>query len=94
MKTGFVYIMSNYTRTTLYTGVTADLKKRVAEHKSGAGSVFTTRYNCKYLLYYEMHPTIEEAIKRETRIKGWYREWKENLIKSTNPQFKDLWGEL
>ena len=31
-KTYSVYIMSNKTRT-LYTGVTSDLQKRVAEHK-------------------------------------------------------------
>ncbi len=35
-----------------------------------------------------------EAIKREKQIKRWNKEWKLNLIRSVNPQMKDLWKEV
>lgn len=94
MKIGFVYIMSNKHRTVLYIGVTSDLRKRVSEHKEGRGSEFTNRYNCKDLVYYEQILDIEQAIIREKKLKNWHREWKINLIKSLNPEMKDLFDEL
>jgi len=87
---GYVYIMSNKTRTTLYTGVTASLYWRVLEHKSGDGSLFTSKYKCYELIYFESFTSIEEAINREKTLKNWKREWKLNLIKKTNPKMLDL----
>ncbi len=86
--------MSNYARTTLYIGVTADLKTRVAQHKEGIGSKFTSKYKCFYLVYYEQHFLIGDAIRRETQMKRWKRDWKNELIESVNPEWKDLWEEL
>ncbi|MBL7844026.1 MAG: GIY-YIG nuclease family protein [Cyclobacteriaceae bacterium] len=88
---GCVYIMTNIGNTVLYTGVTADLVSRVLEHKSGkhAGS-FTSRYNVKKLVYYEVLSSIEEAIDREKKIKGGSRKKKEELIHSMNPEWRDL----
>ncbi len=90
MKTGYVYIMSNKNRTTLYIGVTNDLERRVAEHKEGSGSKFTYKYKLYDLVYYEVIYDIEQAIKREKQLKNWHRDWKLNLIKSLNPEMKDL----
>ncbi len=94
MKDGYTYIMSNKTRTTLYIGVTNDLKERTYQHKQGFGSQFTTKYKCKYLVYYEYFHRIGDAIDREKQLKRWHREWKLNLIKQKNPDFKDLWDEI
>lgn len=82
--------MSNSTRSTLYIGVTSDLIARTLEHKTGNGSVFTKKYNCIDLIYFESFSTIEEAIDREKQLKNWHREWKINLIKSMNPEMDDL----
>jgi len=90
LKNGYVYIMSNKNRTTFYIGVTNNLEKRVSEHRSGKGSEFTSKYNLSDLVYYELIPDIEEAIKREKQLKRWHRDWKINLIKSFNPDMKDL----
>lgn len=93
-KGGYVYIMSNANRTTLYIGVTSDLKTRKADHKNGIGSDFTTKYKLTDLLYFEDFPDIYQAIDREKQLKRWHREWKLNLIKSVNPQMNDLYWEI
>lgn len=90
MKTGYVYIMSNKNRTTLYIGVTNDLERRVLEHKTGLGSVFSARYNLHDLLYYETIPGMMNAIDREKQLKRWHKDWKWNLIKQENPKLEDM----
>jgi len=90
MKTGYVYIMSNKNKTTFYIGVTNNLERRVAEHKEGSGSKFTSKYKLYELIYYEIIYDIEQAIKKEKQLKNWHRDWKLNLIKSLNPEMKDL----
>ena len=89
-KEGYLYILSNKNRTTLYTGVTSDIKKRILKHKSGLGSKFTRKYGITDLVYYELATSVYDAIKREKQIKNWHREWKLNLIKSVNPEMKNL----
>lgn len=89
-KKGFVYILSNTSRSTLYIGVTSFLDERILDHKYGVGSKFTAKYNLTTLLYYEEYPNINEAIEREKQLKNWHRNWKINLIKQTNPELKDL----
>jgi putative endonuclease len=94
MKAGYIYIMGSPTGT-LYIGVTSDLEGRVRKHKNGTFEGFSKKYNCTRLLYYEQHEDINISIARETQLKGWRREKKLNLIRSTNPDFKDLaatWG--
>ena len=85
-----VYIMSNYSETSMYIGVTSNLQKRVWEHKNKVVKGFTEKYNVDKLVYYETTDSIESAIKREKQLKNWHRQWKLNLIKEKNPEFKDL----
>jgi putative endonuclease len=90
---GWVYFMSNRPSGTLYVGVTADLSRRVWEHKNGLVR-FSHRYNLHRLVYAEAHDDIRVAIQRETSIKRWPRQWKINLIMSVNPEWRDLSSEL
>ncbi len=92
---GSVYIMTNSNRTTLYVGVTSDLRNRVLQHKEHfyVGS-FTDKYNCTICVYFEHFGRIEEAIAREKEIKKWRREKKDKLISSMNPNWEDLWKEI
>jgi len=85
-----VYIMTNKHNTTLYTGVTNDLKRRVFEHKKHMVKGFTDRYNLEKLVYFEVTNDIKAAILREKQIKNGSREKKINLIESTNPDWRDL----
>ncbi len=78
----------------LYVGVTADLRKRIYQHKHNFGSDFTKKYNIHKLLYYEVFDRIWDAIKREKQIKNWRRDWKINLIRSLNPNLEDLYTQI
>ena len=71
-----VYIMTNKFNSVLYTGVTNDLRRRVAEHKAGKGSKFTSKYKITKLVYYECGSDIYAAIDREKQIKGGSRQKK------------------
>ena len=95
IKGGCVYIMTNKSKSTLYVGVTSDLKRRVYEHKNHLikGS-FSDKYNLEYLVYYEFFDNIEEAIKMEKKLKGGSRGKKEELINKFNPEWRDLYEEI
>ena len=82
--------MSSYNNSTLYTGVTNDLERRVLEHKSGLIQGFSRKYNCKKLVYFEKYSDINQAIDREKEIKGWKREKKDALIDSVNKERNEL----
>jgi putative endonuclease len=89
----FVYILTNIARTVLYIGVTNNLKRRLSEHKKEfltARKSFAGRYNCVYLVYFEHHGYILNAIGREKQIKGWLRSKKKALIEEFNPSWKFL----
>ena len=89
MKTYYVYMMTNKTRT-IYTGVTNNLERRVVEHKCKLIPGFTSRYNLTRLVYFEVFGDIRAAIQREKQIKGWLRAKKVALIIAGNPAWRDL----
>lgn len=89
----YVYIMASFSGT-LYIGVTNNLQRRVFAHKSSLIDGFTKKYGCKKLIYFEQTNNIESAILREKQLKKWRREKKEWLIKTINPHWKDLSGEI
>ena len=92
---GCVYIITNQYNKVLYTGVTAELRARIWEHKTKFYlNSFTSKYNCNKIVWYETSPTIEEAIEREKQIKGGSRKDKEELIKAINPTWRDLWENI
>lgn len=90
----YIYILTNLNNTTLYIGVTNNLIRRVNEHKKEMLSGFTKKYKLKKLIYFEQYPSPKEAIAREKQLKNWHRQWKLNLIKSFNPDFDDLYGDI
>ena len=86
----FVYILANAAHTVLYTGVTADLMRRMYEHRNGLVDGFTKRYHVHQLVYFEQTNDVYSAISREKEIKGWRREKKIALIGQMNPKWIDL----
>jgi len=83
------YIMTNKS-STIYVGITNDLSRRVLEHRQKLVKGFTEKYNIGKLVYYQEFDSPQEAIEAEKKIKGWTRKKKIDLIKTINPEFKDL----
>lgn len=91
---GYVYILTNKNNTTLYTGVTRNLQRRLAEHKLHLNKGFTDKYNIEKLVYFEVFDRLDDSIHREKQLKKWHRDWKEKLINDFNPGWKDLAEEI
>ena len=94
MKEPCVYLLASRREGTLYVGVSSDLIKRVAEHRSELRLGFTSEYGVHRLVWFEPHDRMESAIRREKTIKGWKRAWKIELIEKTNPDWLDLYPRL
>ncbi len=95
IRGGAAYILTNVSHSTLYVGVTSDLKKRIWEHKNFINpESFTAKYKLTFLVYFEGFHRIEEAIGREKQLKSGTRKKKEELINSINPEWKDLHSEV
>jgi putative endonuclease len=63
-KIGYIYFLTNQNNNVLYIRVTNSLKRRIQEHSDGKGSIFTQKYNCKKLVYFEVLPSMDQAISR------------------------------
>ncbi|MBT3396652.1 MAG: GIY-YIG nuclease family protein [Alphaproteobacteria bacterium] len=91
---GWVYIVTNKPRGTLYVGVTSDLARRAWEHRTRRSPGFTSRYGLGRLVYTEHHQSIGAAIQREKTLKHWSLAWKVRLILEANPQWDDLFDRI
>ena len=89
----YTYILTNPTRTVLYIGVSNNIKQRLTQHIAdaiGPRRTFAGKYNCIHIVYYEVWQWVQEAIRRETEIKGWSRDKKLALIRKENPDLRFL----
>ena len=88
----YVYIVTNPSRSVLYTGVTNNLERRLMEHYSNRGNSdsFAGKYYCYLLLYYEIFPNPHDALQAEKKIKSKKRTQKESLIRLQNPSFSAM----
>ncbi len=93
MRTYHVYILASHSRR-LYVGVTSDLRRRVAEHRSGALPGHTRRYRITQLVHFEAWTDARAAIAREKQLKRWPRERKFRLIEARNLAWRDLAADL
>jgi len=90
----WVYIMTNKFNEVFYTGFCDDIERRAYEHRNKLLEGFTKRYNCVKLVYYYEFKDKEEVLLREKQIKRYKREWKRNLIRSINPDLRDLYEDF
>lgn len=89
-----VYILTNFTNTTLYTGFSSGLKVRVWSHKQKLVPGFTKKYNLTKLVYFETGDYHDGVLAREKQIKAGSRADKVKLIESINPTWRDLYDDL
>ena len=93
--TYYVYILASKTNVTIYTGVTNDLLRRIAQHKQHLDpDSFTSKYDVTKLVYFEQTSDVRSAIEREKQIKSWKRARKNDLVNSMNPNWEDLYDRL
>jgi putative endonuclease len=88
------YILASRPGGILYVGVTSNIVQRVWRHKNDVFEGFTKRFHVHTLVYYEEHPTMRDAIRREKYIKHQNRAYKLDLINRDNPQWIDLYPGL
>lgn len=69
----------------LYTGITTDLARRLAQHQKGEGGHYTRAKRGVRFVYTEAHPDRSAASKREAQIKRWRRARKLGLVQSGAP---------
>ncbi len=92
MKTYFVYILTNFTNNVFYIGISNSLERRLDEHNTISEQLsFSKKYKTTKLVYFEEYSDVNEAIRREKKLKNWHRDWKINLIKEKNPRYRDLY---
>ena len=94
MKQPAVYLLASERNGTLYVGVTSNLIQRIWQHRQEVVDGFSCAYSVKTLVWYELHFTMESAIRREKALKKWNRSWKLRLIEGRNPEWIDLWSEI
>ncbi len=93
-RKAWVYILTNFTKTVLYVGITTNIERRMQEHRERTVPGFSSTYNCNRLILIEEYEYISLGIDREKELKGWRREKKEKLINSQNPEWNDLYETI
>lgn len=92
-KKYYVYVLTNYSNTVFYTGMTNNLEKRVWEHKKKVNpDSFTSRYKVYKLVWFEEFDKVEDAIRIEKKVKDMNRLKKIELISLKNKLFYDLYS--
>src|SRR5436305_15202243 len=86
----WIYIVTNRNNSVLYIGVTNRLYRRTRQHRKGVKTGFSSKYQCKKLIYYEHYRDVRDAIARESQLKKWSRAKKISLINRLNPTWIDL----
>ncbi len=71
----FVYILLCEDQS-FYTGISNNVDRRYAQHKSGNGGKYTRSHKPIKLVYQEELISRSDALKREAEIKSWSRDRK------------------
>lgn len=87
----YVYVMSDKPNGMIYVGMTNDLIRKIALHKSNQISGFPLNYSVTNLVYFEEFTDHDRAKRREALFNKWTnRRWLISIIEDTNPKWHDL----
>ncbi len=90
MNTMYIYIMTNQTHSVLYANITSNLYRTVVEHQNGVGCDFTSRHQCRKLVYFKKANLFSRLTEEERIIKQWSPNKKKAIVNKVNPKWKDL----
>ena len=93
-RTNYVYILASRPHGAIYIGRTDDLRKRVEQHREGKVKAYTHKYGIHTLVWFEPTGSLEATLLRERKLKRWKRVWKDELIESVNPEWRDLTDQI
>jgi len=91
---GWVYIVTNKPRGTLYIGLTSDIARRAFEHREGAIGGFTKHHGLKRLVSMERYEEIQTAIQREKNDETLAAGVEDQCDRGPNPDWEDLYAKL
>ncbi|MDD5660778.1 MAG: GIY-YIG nuclease family protein [Candidatus Omnitrophica bacterium] len=80
VQSWYVYILK-CKNSSLYTGITNNLQRRLNVHRQGKGAKYTNSFGVLGIVYRKKYPTKQEALMQEARIKKLTRKDKLALIK-------------
>jgi len=79
MTTHYTYILE-CSDSSLYTGYTTDVSRRVSEHNNGNGAKYTMGRTPVKLKRVEIHKSRSDAMSREYEIKNYSTKKKKSLV--------------
>lgn len=86
----YVYVLYSQKSKRLYIGYTDDLRRRLKEHNSGHGGVYSRKNAPFMLVYYEAFLAKKDALKQEKFYKSGYgREVLKNKIDVSLASMRD-----
>lgn len=85
----FVYI-AQCIDSSLYTGITQNVQKRIERHNSGSGALHVRAHGPLQLLWTGIESNLSAARRREMQIKGWTRRKKLALARRDLELLKKL----
>jgi putative endonuclease len=89
-----VYIMTDEQHSKLYTGWTGNLKRRISQHRSGNGGIYTRTWNLTKLVFYELVDDDRAARLKEKKIKRCSKKQRVKMIEGMNPEWEDLYSQI
>lgn len=79
--TGWTVYIAECADSTLYVGITTDVRRRLAEHNTARGSRYTRARRPVQVVYVEAHPNRASATRREAQVRRWTRARKIALVR-------------
>ena len=81
MKPWYLYVVL-CSDSSLYTGITTDIKRRIKEHNSGYGAKYTRGRGPVQLMLLKQYKNRSDASKAETKFKKFRRKKKIQIVKN------------
>ncbi len=87
----YIFILTEkHSNSSYYVGITQDIRDALERRSLGKDSGYPNRFNNSRFVYFEAYLDRSLAEQRCEQLRAWRKEWKEKLIRSVNPEMKDI----